>query len=231
MAATSPDLCVVVPTIRETSIHEFLAAWAGELEGARVLVVEDNPRRTFALDRPGVEHRAWDDIERELGDRAWIIPRRTDCVRSYGFWRAWQDGAQVIVTLDDDCFPVARGVLAEHRARLDAEPEVPRWVPTGGGVRTRGLPYRRRGQTRRCVLNHGLWTNVPDLDALTQLDTPDPARAFHPVDQVVPHGMYFPMCGMNLAFRRELTPAMYFLLMGPDREFDRFGDIWCGVLV
>ena len=38
------------------------------------------------------------------------------------------------------------------------------------------------------------------------------------------------MCGMNLAFKAELAPIMYFLLMGKDWPYDRFGDIWCGVL-
>jgi hypothetical protein len=39
---------------------------------------------------------------------------------------------------------------------------------------------------------------------------------------------------MNLAFRREMIPAMYFLLMGANQReipwpYDRFGDIWAGV--
>jgi len=36
---------------------------------------------------------------------------------------------------------------------------------------------------------------------------------------------------MNLAFKRQMTPAMYFLLMGGNWPFDRFGDIWCGLFV
>jgi hypothetical protein len=39
------------------------------------------------------------------------------------------------------------------------------------------------------------------------------------------------MCGMNLAFRREAAPAMYFLLMGQEHGYDRFGDIWAGVFI
>jgi hypothetical protein len=39
---------------------------------------------------------------------------------------------------------------------------------------------------------------------------------------------------MNLAFRPEMIPALYFLLMGRHRDgtawpYDRFGDIWAGV--
>ena len=42
------------------------------------------------------------------------------------------------------------------------------------------------------------------------------------------------MCSMNLAFRREATPLMYFPLMGEDPSgtrwgYDRFDDIWAGI--
>lgn len=51
---------------------------------------------------------------------------------------------------------------------------------------------------------------------------------------VTPSGRFFPMCGMNLAWRRNVAPLMYFLLMGQDAggkeyDYDRFGDIWCGL--
>ncbi len=39
------------------------------------------------------------------------------------------------------------------------------------------------------------------------------------------------MCGMNLAFKPEIIPAPYFLLMGHGYEFDRFGDIWSGIIL
>jgi hypothetical protein len=38
------------------------------------------------------------------------------------------------------------------------------------------------------------------------------------------------MSGMNLAFSPDLTPALYFLLMGAGWPYDRFDDIWAGVL-
>lgn len=225
------EVCVVVPTIREASIIRFLDAWAEQLTGVSVLVVEDSPSGTFPIDRPDVEHFSWEDIDRDLGDRAWIIPRRTDCVRSYGYWKAYQRGAKVVITLDDDCLPAGPDHVGSHRARLEGPASQNRWVSSGTGLKPRGMPYQTSTDLRSCALNHGLWTNVPDLDAITQLATSRRDERFTPVEQVIPPGMYFPMSGMNIAFRRELMPAMYFLLMGPDWEFDRFGDIWCGVLV
>src|SRR5690606_26197326 len=56
---------------------------------------------------------------------------------------------------------------------------------------------------------------------------------FEPTTNVmtIPKQNYFPMCGMNLAWRAELTPALYFGLFGPEYGFDQFDDIWPGVLV
>jgi Reversibly glycosylated polypeptide len=45
----------------------------------------------------------------------------------------------------------------------------------------------------------------------------------------VPKGTLFPMCGMNLAFNRELIgPAMYFGLMGHGQPIGRYDDMWAG---
>lgn len=42
-------------------------------------------------------------------------------------------------------------------------------------------------------------------------------------------GTLFPMCGMNLAFDRELIgPAMYFGLMGDGQPLGRYDDMWAG---
>ena len=47
----------------------------------------------------------------------------------------------------------------------------------------------------------------------------------------IPKGTLFPMCGMNLAFNRELIgPAMYFGLMGDGQPIGRYDDMragWC----
>jgi hypothetical protein len=54
---------------------------------------------------------------------------------------------------------------------------------------------------------------------------------FRYVDAVltIPKGTLFPMCGMNLAFDRELIgPAMYFGLMGDGQPIGRYDDMWAG---
>jgi hypothetical protein len=81
------------------------------------------------------------------------------------------------------------------------------------------------------MVSHGLWCGVADLDAPTQLVEPHLQVPPQPGVKIIPRGTYFPMSGMNLAFRPEIAPAMYFLIMGRDWQFDRFDDIWAGVLV
>ncbi len=234
---------VVVPTNRHDRITRFLDAWKDEFAlsasrmdlrdaGHAVIVIEDNPQRTFDLGRWGVEHYSWKEIDDELGSDSWIIPRRTDCIRSFGFLKAWQRKVDFIVTLDDDCLTAAAGepgFVAKHWEMLATPASSPAWVSTVDGAAPRGLPYVARNRSSECMLNHGLWQGVPDFDALTQLQAVRQPSNVVPVEQVVPRGSYFPMCGMNLAFKTELAPIMYFLLMGNDCPYDRFGDIWCGI--
>lgn len=225
------EAVVVVPTAREGSLAGFLDAWKQELSDATVLVIEDGPERTFAVSGANVRHYAWREIEDQLGDAAWVIPRGSGCVRSFGCWAAAQMQPDMIVALDDDTRPdpAHPGFLDAHWARLQSAAD-PAWVSTLDLASPRGMPYFATDREAYVVLNHGLWSGVPDFDAATQLLTSRVEISGEWSDQTIPKGSYFPMCSMNIAWRPEFTAAMYFLLMGPEYPFDRFGDIWGGVL-
>ena len=225
------EAVVVVPTARESSVAGFLDAWQRELSGATILVVEDGPEPTFSLEGANVRHLAWRHIEEQLGDAGWIIPRGSGCVRSFGCWVAHGMGPDMIVALDDDTRPdpAHPGFLDAHWARLQSATD-PAWVSTLDAASPRGMPYFVTDREAPVVLNHGLWSGVPDFDAATQLLASRVEISGEWSDQTIPRGSYFPMCSMNIAWRPEFTAAMYFLLMGPDHAFDRFGDIWGGVL-
>jgi hypothetical protein len=220
---------IVVPTIRQESIKAFLQAWEKEFASHQIFVIEDNPEPTFEIGASNVVHFSWQDIEQDLGSTAWIIPRRTDCIRSYGYYKAWQEKPDVIITLDDDCYPAEDEFISKHVSALTAKHPDSAWVSTGNGMEPRGMPYYNQERKRSGVLNHGLWSRVPDFDAISQLVNSRLNGTFEPIQQTIPAGKYFPMCGMNLAFRPELVPALYFLLMGRGYEYDRFGDIWTGI--
>lgn len=223
-------VAIVVPTVRRQNALLFLQAWESEFAGHTIFLVEDSPEKTFDVAATNVVHFCWRDIDNKLGKDAWIIPRKTDCIRSFGYYMAFESGADVIATLDDDCYPRSQEFLSLHLRKLAEPVKTKAWVSTGRGVPPRGMPYLNLERDSECVINHGLWQGQPDFDGITQLITGRNGGNFEPVDQVFPKGTYFPMCGMNVAFKRKIVPAMYFLLMGHGCIFDRFGDIWCGII-
>src|SRR5437867_6822919 len=79
----------------------------------------------------------------------------------------------------------------------------------------------------------GVWDNVLDLNGIDKLQREPPAEpGLRGERNYVALGMV-PVCGMNTAFRAELTPAYFFL---PDVFVDgwqlsRHDDIWGGYIV
>ncbi len=245
----------------------------GLFDRVDLCLVEDNPERTFSLPevfktagckqpdwkfgrtirmKDGSEHFeigslnhfCWKDIDEQLGDKSWIIPRRSDTVRSFGYWWAWKQKAYsahspsygFVQTLDDDCYPEPGYEKLDeiHESLLTRT----KWFNTLNNVRPRGTPYKNLG-TRDVMVNHGLWTNVLDYDAPQQLVNPIEEKFSHD-NRIVPHGSFFSLCGMNVFWRRDTTPLMYHMLMGNtiDREgrltslgLDRFGDIFAGIVM
>lgn len=175
-----------------------------------------------------------DDIQQDLGKDAWIIPSKTSACRSYGYYKAWQRKPDLIITLDNDCYPDKHSegsYITGHLNALYSQTTLD-WYPTTTGLMARGFPYTIRGKSE-VYLNHGMWSNVPDYDAPTMLLHPSVRFEAHKKHEsmTIPRNNFFPMCGMNLAWKAELTPSMYFGLFGPEYGFDQFDDIWAGVLV
>ena len=218
---------LVVPTIRETSIKQFLKSWrSGPNKWDQIFVVEDNPKKTFNID---VDHHvSWEEIEEDLGEDAWVISRRDSAIRSYGFLLAYRSGADYIFTLDDDCIEpnFITHLVDQHIKNME---ETPKWIGSVPDQRTRGLPYKNFGKAKNIMFSVGLWQGNPDLDAMQTLTCPNTELKL-PKTRVMPVGQYFPICGMNLAFKREVCPLAYFPLQGEGRPFRRFDDIWFGVI-
>ena len=215
---------LVVPTIRETSIKDFLESWQSVDDWDVIIVVEDNPEKSFDIEVD--YHFCWKDIDGDLRDDSWIISRRDSAIRSYGFYKAYQLGAEYIFTLDDDCFPIVGSNFCEEH--LDNLENTTKWCDSVLGYRTRGLPYKNFGNLSNVKLSMGLWEGVPDLDAVNTLVNYQELKLSD--TRVMPVGQYFPICGMNLAFKSEITPLTYFPLMGEGYLFKRFDDIWFGIM-
>ncbi|MFB6105645.1 MAG: alpha-1 4-glucan-protein synthase [Halobacteriaceae archaeon] len=234
-----------------------------------VLVTEDRcdvaGMRAMLADL-GVSGRVFDGRARErwfrergLGAYADLIPARSHAQTSFGLCYLWAGEFEYGVFLDDDTRPLDDvDFFGRHLRNLHHDGEVERrrsderWVnvldDADGSLYPRGYPYAAMGETAERVVAHvddvavsqGLWTNVPDLDAVRILMDGDlegqaktrTTRADFPEAFVVAPGNYLTVCSMNLAFRREVVPAFYQLPMD-DNEWGvgRFDDIWSGVFL
>ena len=220
---------LVVPSIREDSWNEFINAW-WMASFDRIILIEDNPEKTFDSGnvREGIIHYSWKEIEEDLGENAWIISRRDSAIRCYGFYKAHQMGAKYIFTLDDDCHPTAP--MEFTKDHINAIENVPKWTESIPGIRTRGLPYNNKGDINTVVANMGLWKGIPDWDSIQQISGNTPEFAIPDGNRIIPLGQYIPVCGMNLCFKAEMSPAAYFPLMGENSPYRRFDDIWFGII-
>lgn len=223
---------VVVPSNRPERKAPWLEAWKRDLEDdsyeAKLYWIEDQPD-------------TWGAIKEDLKKDAWIIPVKTDCIRSYGFLQSFRDGNNVTITLDDDVVPIVENPIRGHLDWLNTSIEPDNWVRTVKSIPTRGLPM-----VRHIVINHGLWSGVPDVSGEQQLamekkTIPEGIKIHYTpteVDElIVPINKYYPMSGMNLAFDTRITRFMYFTLQGCDIRdpgigwgVHRCGDILAGVL-
>lgn len=216
---------LVVPSNRRDNINTFIGNWLQKETFDFWIIVEDNHEKTFNLDNRFI-HVSWKEIIQDLGDKSWIISKEDSAIRSYGFLLAYRLGADYIFSLDDDCFPEEDEYFIEnHISNLT---QTTRWIPSAG-FRTRGLPYKNLGKAENVVLSMGFWKGIPDLDSIQMLNNYYTPEDFPPT-RVMPYGQYFPICGMNLCFKKEIVPLAYFPLMGKESPFKRFDDIWFGII-
>ncbi len=225
-----PKIAIIVPTIREDRIEAFKKAWAEQFAKyeVRLFVVHDGKR-------PYVEYiggsstknigQVLFSVEYIMGKKyKHLIFNRSDVCRNLGFALAKKlDNPDIYISLDDDVLPDG-DTIGRHIAALNVQ-DMTEWVSTLVGRPVRGIPYEVRNVP--VYLSHGIWKGVPDLDAPDQLVNGIPAH-YLPVIDVIPKGVYFPLCAMNFAFRKEALPYIYQAPMNT-HGFDRFGDIWSGI--
>eukprot|EP00798_Chlamydomonas_sp_ICE-L_P016340 gene16340-22535_t len=237
MKPLADQLDIVIPTIRNL---DFLEQWRKFFESYHLIVIQDgDPSKPPVKVPEGFSCDIYNrnDIERILGDKAWAISFKDSACRCFGYMVSKK---KYIFTIDDDCF-VAKNpsgedidVLEQHITNLTS-PSTPFFFNTlydpyrEGADFVRGYPFSLREGVSTAV-SHGLWLNIPDYDAPTQMVKPRERNERY-VDAVmtVPKGTLLPMCGMNLAFDRDLIgPAMYFGLMGEGQPIGRYDDMWAG---
>lgn len=203
---------VVVPTCRGYTIPDQ------SIDCYWVFVHDDHMRDIDGNCDPwNMEHVVKPDPER--------YGYRNSSIRSAGVLAAYKAGCDFILTVDDDCrLPID---WAERHVKELSKSVHPFNNTMDCGIKARGLPYTVKHIP--VWLTHGLWDGVPDVDGATQtvmgaqyVRHADTWRRIYP---------YFPMSGMNLGFRREAARYMYWAPQGAGWMYDRFEDIWMGLVV
>jgi reversibly glycosylated polypeptide / UDP-arabinopyranose mutase len=242
--STNETILAVLPTIRKL---DDCLEWAQVFSQHRVIfiVIQDgdgpdiNIPLEFQQACKDIHHLRWKDIDKVLAENNWIISRKDSAIRCFAWLWADKMGIQYdyLFTFDDDTKPLSKNHLAQHIENLKTPIRTMMYntVPQF----TDNSPFDPRGflgEKIKVYISHGLWTNVPDFSAETQANLDGIYNWNLPqFRQEVPAGILYPMCGMNVCFRKEIAPLMYFGLMGqkPDGKgwnIGRWDDMFAGWL-
>lgn len=257
-------VCVIVPTIRRFEHWEQYRrnfsknGW----KSTDIIVVdeEEGKVRNYNREVIGEDAEFYGRAEREqwFRDRGLVdevIPIRSHAETSFGLLVSYERFYDMVLFIDDDTHPKKRddflglhadGLYSEV-GRVNCALVHRRWANvTRGFYYPRGFPYDCRiggdlffGEVAGdCVLHQGIWTNVPDMNAVDILAKGGLDGIIYKnlgavVIEDVPLGVYTTVCSMNLSFKPEIIPAFYQLYQGRVRDFfvNRFDDIWSGVFL
>lgn len=212
------NIAVVVPTIpaRQEIFDKFMEKWQPLFtkHSVRLLVVEDgeDPRVNSV------------DAETVMGAYSSCLSNFNAGIRNLGFAYIARDLTEVeyIITLDDDVLPIG-DPIQDHIDALNMRVPIS-WMSTAAEP-MRGFPYAVRDEAE-VVLSHGVWEGVADWDAPTQLVKGSYRPVTFPM-MPVPKGVYYPMCSMNLAFKRKMLPHIFHAPWA--LGIHRFDDIFAGI--
>lgn len=218
-------IACVVPTIRPESYKKFLKAWRDLFNKHDVEVIS-----VYDGDIPIVKKEGKNfgmTAKQIMGKYSGAIVNFNGGVRNLGFAYVakFMPEIDVIMTFDDDVRPIG-DPIQDHLDILNKRVPVS-WISTASEY-MRGFPYKIRDEAE-VVLSHGVWENVADWDAPTQLVLGS-HRKVDFYKGIIPKGIYFPMCIMNVAFKRKMLPYMYQAPPAPEFNIGRTDDIYCGIL-
>ncbi len=226
-------IAVVVPTIRlKESIPVFMEAWQPifdkhnvefvlVIDGEKPVVVHE-PRCPIASTELRIEK-----TKAEL-DPENLIANFCAGIRQLGFLYVAKHlpDVEYIITLDDDEFPIG-DPIQDHIDQLQRKVPIS-WISTATDEYMRGFPYKVREEAP-VMMSHGVWEGSYDWDAPSQLLKGDKKVEFY--KGVIPKGIYAPICGMNLSWRREAMKHIFFAPVGTFKGAERWDDIFAGIFI
>lgn len=194
-------IAVVVPTVdsRADVFAKFMFGWQPLFDLHDVVLV-----RVLDGEKPIVDEH--DTPKSVMGKYASCLSNFNAGIRNLGFAyiAKYLPEVEYIITLDDDVLPIG-DPIADHVRALNMKVPVS-WFSTAAEY-TRGFPYGLREEAE-VVLSHGVWEGVADWDAATQLVLGSHRPVTFPRCPI-PKGVMYPMCSMNLAFKRKMLPYIY----------------------
>eukprot|EP00250_Pteridium_aquilinum_P035231 c8931_g1_i1 orf=79-1122(+) len=234
---------VVIAAKSTAELSSFLEAWRPILSPYHLIIVVPS---ADAVQVPhGFLYHLYThhDIAQTVGQAALTsaLSISLHACKSFGFLVSTR---QFIFTLDTDCSPAKDPVTGNLIDPIDrhlknlTQHSTPFFFNTlydpyrDGADFVRGYPFSLREGVASAV-SHGLWLNVPDLDAPTRIVKPRVLNNTY-VDAVLtlPQGCLFPMSTINLAFdRKQVGAAMFFGLqtLSGSNRYQSFDDIWAGL--
>lgn len=212
-------IAIVVPTIRlKESMPNFIDKWQELFDKHHITLIT-----VVDGDKPYILYN---------GNKIYppkhivkLVGNYTAAVCNYGYWYLSKlKWIKYVIQLNDDVIPVG-DPIQNHIDQLNRRVPIS-WMSNTLNAYMRGFPYEIRNEAP-VMLSHGNWLGMPDLDAPTQLNWDGRKVEFY--KGVIPKGALFPMSGMNVAFRIEALPYMFFAPVGDYKGAERFDDIWCGI--
>lgn len=152
-------------------------------------------------------------------------------IRSWGIYKAWGSGSEYTLSLDDDVRPHT-DIFQAYEDVFERGAPVSQYLDVGALTtfdgQLRGFPFKDRAK-KEVAIQYGGWHGVLDYDAPTQIAGVNAQEWFESVVLPVPKGVPVTGCIMNAAWRTKYAPIMWQLPM-LDGKYNRFGDIWSGLL-
>lgn len=199
-----------------------------------------------------------------LGAPPDFVPWNTDNRRNLGFLKALERGTDVLISIDDDNYCLADsdfvgahhvvgrtvGDLREDLWAADAPwYNICELLQTSAPmtIHPRGFPYAARrtigavpgksatqNHSSIVAINAGLWTDDPDVDAMTRLTLAPRVTGAAASGVLLGPRTWSPINTQNTALIRDAAHAYYYIRMGyplQGLKIDRFGDILSGYFV
>ncbi|XP_051121449.1 probable UDP-arabinopyranose mutase 5 [Andrographis paniculata] len=228
----------------QPDLTSFMEAWRPVFSQFHLIIVQDPDLKDDVKIPEGFNLTLYkkSDIEKVAGSTSSISFSGFSC-RYFGYLMSKK---KYIISIDDDCVPAKDpngypiDAVAQHLTNLST-PATPFFFNTlydpfcDGSDFVRGYPFSLRTGVE-CALSCGLWLNLADYDAPTQVLKPDQKNSRY-VDAVltVPARTMLPVSGINVGFNNELIgPALvpaFRLAKEGNLRWETMEDIWTGMCV